>query len=78
MQPSISDQIEISNPRSVVTKHVTNKCGKFYLRCDMPLLERDTIKVGLCQCGGKTSWLVLCWHPFLLSLSIYAYIKDHL
>jgi hypothetical protein len=54
MQPSISDQIEISNSRSVVTKHVTNKCGKFHLRCDVPLLERDTVKVGLCQCGGKT------------------------
>jgi len=33
MQPSISDQIEISNLRSVVTKHVANKCGKF---CDNP------------------------------------------
>jgi len=43
MQPSISNLIEISNPRSVVTKHVANKCGKFYLRCDTLLLEHKTV-----------------------------------
>jgi len=41
MQPSISNQIEISNPRSVVTKYVTNKCGKFHLRYDAPLQEHN-------------------------------------
>ena len=46
MQPSISDQIEISNLRSVVTKHVTNKCGKFCLRCNVPLLECNTMTRG--------------------------------
>jgi hypothetical protein len=46
MQPSISDQIEISDPRSVVSKHVANKCGKFRLRYDVPLPERDTVTYG--------------------------------